>query len=53
MKDNESMKHDKLLTDEEIIELYWNRNEEAITATDDKYSKYLYAIAYNIILLFG
>ena len=49
MKENKSMKQDKLLTDEEIIELYWNRNEEAITATDDKYGKYLYAIAYNII----
>lgn len=43
------MKHDKQLTDEEIIELHWNRNEEALTATDDKYGKYLYAIAYNII----
>ena len=36
-------------TDEEIVELYWQRNEEAITATDKKYRRYLYAIAYNII----
>ena len=39
----------KALSDEEIIELYWQRNEEAITATDYKYRKYLYTIAYNII----
>ncbi|MBQ9736651.1 MAG: sigma-70 family RNA polymerase sigma factor [Clostridia bacterium] len=36
-------------TDSEIIDLYFARNEEAIRATDDKYGKYLYTIAYNIV----
>ena len=49
MKLNNNDKTPRKLTDEEIIELYWNRNEEAITATDDKYGKYLFVIAYNII----
>ena len=39
----------KILPDEEIISLYWNRNESAIDATDVKYGKYLYTIAYNIL----
>jgi len=39
----------EILTDEEIIALYWNRQEKAIEATDHKYGKYLYMIAYNII----
>ena len=38
-----------MLSDEEIIELYWKREERAIDATDKKYGKYLYTIAYNII----
>ena len=37
------------LTDESIIELYWNRDEKAISETDKKYGRYLYAIAYNIV----
>lgn len=37
------------LQDDEIIELYWNRDETAITATDDKYGRYLFAIAYNVL----
>ena len=37
------------LPDEKIIELYWDRDERAITETDRKYGRYLYAIAYNII----
>lgn len=32
-----------------IIELYWQRDESAIVATDRKYGKYLYVIAYNIL----
>ena len=36
-------------TDEEIIELYWNRDERAIDETDLKYRKYLFAIVYNIL----
>ena len=39
----------EILSDEEIIALYWNREERAIEATDHKYGKYLYKIAYNIV----
>lgn len=37
------------MSDEAIIELYWERNEKAISETDKKYKKYLYKIAYNIV----
>ena len=37
------------ISDEEIIELYWSRDENAIKETDKKYRKYLYSIAYNIV----
>ena len=37
------------LDDEEIIDLYWNRDERAIDETDFKYRKYLFTIAYNIL----
>ena len=39
----------KPLEDDEIIELYWQRNEAAIAETDLKYRKYLFIIAYNIL----
>ena len=37
------------MKDNEIIELYWNRDEAAIAATADTYGNYCYAIAYNIL----
>ncbi len=37
------------ISDENIIELYWSRNERAIYETDKKYGEYLYRIAYNIL----
>ncbi len=37
------------LSDEEIVSLYWERQEKAIDATNVKYGKYLYTIAYNIL----
>ena len=37
------------LSDEDIIELYWQRDESAIEETDFKYRKYLFTIAYNIL----
>lgn len=40
---------DKILSDEEIISLYWARQEKAISETDLKYGKYLYTIAHNIL----
>ncbi len=39
----------KTLSDEEIISLYWAREEKAIAETDTKYGKYLYTIAHNIL----
>ena len=38
-----------MMSDEKIIELYWDRDERAISETDRKYGRYLYAIAYNIV----
>lgn len=37
------------ISDEEIIALYWNRDESAIEETDLKYKNYLYSVAYNIV----
>lgn len=37
------------MEDCEIVELYWDRNQEAISATADKYGKYCGAIARNIV----
>lgn len=38
-----------LLEDDQIVELYWKRDEKAIEETDLKYKKYLITIAYNIV----
>ena len=40
---------EQLLTDEAIISLYWERDEQAITETDRKYGHYLFTIAQNIL----
>lgn len=37
------------MEDEKIVELYFERNEFAITETQTKYSRYLHTIAYNIL----
>ncbi len=37
------------LSDEQIIRLYWERNEQAIEETDFKYKNYLFSIAHNIL----
>lgn len=37
------------LQDDRIVELYWNREETAIDATEKKYGAYLMKIAYNIL----
>lgn len=39
----------RILSDDEIIALYWARNENAIKHTDDKYRAYLLKIANNIL----
>lgn len=38
------------MTDEQIVQLYWNREQEAITATADKYGNYCATIARNILV---
>ena len=37
------------MTDENIVALYWERNESAIAETQEKYGHYLTKIAYNIL----
>lgn len=37
------------MQDEEIVELYWQREEAAIHETEKKYGRYLTKIAYNIL----
>lgn len=37
------------MTDEKIVELYWNRDEAAVAETQSKYGRYLTKIAYNIL----
>ena len=37
------------MTDEKIVSLYWDRDESAIAATQEKYGHYLTKIAYNIL----
>lgn len=37
------------MNDEEIIELYFARDEQAIAGTQEKYGKYCYSIALNIL----
>ena len=37
------------MNDEEIVGLYWQRNESAIAETERKYGAYLTKIAYNIL----
>ena len=49
MNQNERKKKSRVIGDEEIIELYWARDEQAIKETDIKYGRYLFTIAYNIL----
>lgn len=37
------------MDDHRIVELYWERSEQAIKETASKYADYCYAIAYNIL----
>ncbi|MBO5355664.1 MAG: sigma-70 family RNA polymerase sigma factor [Clostridia bacterium] len=48
MKARSKTQHE-LLADERIIELYWSREESAITETDRKYGQLLYQIAHRIL----
>lgn len=37
------------MKDNQIIELYWQRREEAISETDKKYGKFCYSVSYNVL----
>lgn len=37
------------MEDKDIVDLYWKRDEKAISETVDKYGRYCYSIAYNIL----
>ena len=37
------------MEDERIVALYWERNEDAIRESAQKYGKYCYTVAYNIL----
>ena len=39
----------KILSDDEIVDLYWARKERAIKETEKKYSHFLFKVAYNIL----
>ena len=49
MDKEKASKNQRLLADESIIKLYWERDERAIVETDRKYKGYLHTIAYNIL----
>ena len=40
------------MQDENIVALYWERNEAAIEETKNKYEHYLFMIAHNILMDF-
>ena len=37
------------MSDDQIVELYWHRDEQAIKETDIKYKMFLLSVAYNIV----
>ena len=37
------------MTDEKIVELYWDRDESALEESNRQYGRYCYSIAYNIL----
>ena len=37
------------MEDQEIVELYFRRDEQAIVQTDRKYGPYCYSVAYNVL----
>jgi RNA polymerase sigma-70 factor (ECF subfamily) len=43
------MKRGVTMDDGKIIDLYFGRSEKAISASDEKYGKYCYHIAYNVL----
>ena len=37
------------MNDLQIVEMYWKRNEQAISVTAEKYGTYCYSVAYGIL----
>lgn len=37
------------MDDSRIVDLYWERNESALTKTAEKYGKFCFSVAYNIL----
>lgn len=37
------------MEDSGIVDLYWQRSQQAIVETDDKYGNYCFSIAWNIL----
>ncbi|MDO4207010.1 MAG: sigma factor, partial [Lachnospiraceae bacterium] len=37
------------MEDQQIIKLFWDREEQAVSETANKYSAYCYAIAFNVL----
>lgn len=37
------------MDDKQIVDLYWERSEDAIAVTQEKYGRYCYSVAYNIL----
>ena len=37
------------MNDAQIVEMYWDRNEQAIAITSEKYGTYCYSVAYGIL----
>ena len=42
-------KANSVMSDEKIVDLYWQRDEQAIKETDIKYKKFLLSVAMNIV----
>lgn len=38
-----------MITDEEIVEMFFERSEQAIRELDNKYGKICYALSHNIV----
>ena len=49
MDEGYKMREVTQMDDGKIVELYWNRSEQALEETRTKYGKYCYSIAFNIL----
>ena len=49
MKESTKAKGGDRMEDAHIVDLYWQRSENAVAETASKYGRYCYSIAYNIL----